>query len=132
MTALAIEVENLGKRFGERDVVRRVSFSVRAGELVALTSGWNLNRFDGSRFQAVRPALPERILAGPASARREILQDHLGEWWVSTREGLYRFPADMPVAATMAPARTKRTFVTRLQLVKTAAEAMPAPSASRK
>jgi osmoprotectant transport system ATP-binding protein len=39
VTASAIEVENLGKRYGDRDVVRDVSFSVGAGELVALVGG---------------------------------------------------------------------------------------------
>lgn len=39
MTASAIEVENLGKRYGDRAVVRGVSFTVGAGELVALVGG---------------------------------------------------------------------------------------------
>jgi osmoprotectant transport system ATP-binding protein len=39
VTPAAIEVEDLGKRYGDRDVVRGVSFKVGAGELVALVGG---------------------------------------------------------------------------------------------
>ena len=39
MTVSAIEVIDLGKRYGERDVVSAVSFSVAVGELLALVGG---------------------------------------------------------------------------------------------
>ena len=39
MTASAIEVIELGKRYGDRDVVSGVSFAVAPGELVALVGG---------------------------------------------------------------------------------------------
>lgn len=39
MTASAIEVQDLGKRYGDRDVISGVSFTVGTGELVALVGG---------------------------------------------------------------------------------------------
>jgi osmoprotectant transport system ATP-binding protein len=39
VTASAIEVQDLGKRYGDRDVISGVSFTVGAGELVALVGG---------------------------------------------------------------------------------------------
>src|SRR5262249_14660867 len=41
-------------------------------------------------------------------------------------------PPPTPTAATIRPARTKSAFVTRLQWVQTAPEAMPIPSARRR
>ncbi|HEX8776424.1 MAG TPA: two-component regulator propeller domain-containing protein [Pyrinomonadaceae bacterium] len=63
----------------------------RAGELVVISSKWTINRLDGDRFKALRPNLPQQIIDS-SSGRWVIIQDHLGEWWVATNRGLYRFP----------------------------------------
>ncbi|MBI4474506.1 MAG: ATP-binding protein, partial [Acidobacteria bacterium] len=61
------------------------------GELYAISSKWSINRFDGARFTTVHPNLPKRIIDS-SSGRWPIIQSRNGEWWVSTIEGLYRFP----------------------------------------
>ena len=66
-------------------------FETESGELVVLTEKWTLNRFDGERFHAVRPNLP-RPLIESSRGRWWVLQDRVGEWWVATADGLYRFP----------------------------------------
>ena len=38
-------------------------------------------------FQPIRPNLPEQT-----ERLDDLLQDHLGEWWLGTSHGLYRFP----------------------------------------
>src|SRR5205085_791862 len=66
-------------------------FEDQASELCAVTTKWTINRFDGERFTAVRPNLPQKVLES-SSGRWIVMQDHLGEWWVATNQGLYRFP----------------------------------------
>ena len=71
-------------------------FKNRAGEWYVVTDKWRINRFDGrldeGRFTNVRVNLPPRITDAMWRRWREIIQDHAGEWWVGTTEGLYRFP----------------------------------------
>jgi ligand-binding sensor domain-containing protein/signal transduction histidine kinase len=66
-------------------------FESRAGELIVISSKWTVNRFDGGRFTTARLNLPQKILDS-SSGRWVIIQDHLGEWWAATNQGLYRFP----------------------------------------
>jgi ligand-binding sensor domain-containing protein/signal transduction histidine kinase len=71
-------------------------FEDRAGELcvVGLMTDKKLSvgRFDGRRFD-------ETLLKLPAGQQYSwgwyqfVLQDHLGEWWIPTARGVYRFPA---------------------------------------
>jgi ligand-binding sensor domain-containing protein/signal transduction histidine kinase len=75
---------------GNADIIS--IFEAEAGELYVVSAKWTINRFDGERFTAVRPNLPQRIVDS-SSGRWVIIRDHLGEWWVATGEGLYRFPA---------------------------------------
>jgi ligand-binding sensor domain-containing protein/signal transduction histidine kinase len=51
-----------------------------------------LNRFDGTRFAAVRPNVPKGIDYFGWGSEQIALQDGAGEWWVPTGEGLVRFP----------------------------------------
>ncbi|MGE0884798.1 MAG: two-component regulator propeller domain-containing protein [Blastocatellales bacterium] len=62
------------------------------GRLYAVAAQWTLYSFDGATFTAVRPNLPARLLAQERRHYSPILRDHQGEWWVSTLEGIYRFP----------------------------------------
>jgi signal transduction histidine kinase/ligand-binding sensor domain-containing protein len=63
-------------------------FETVNGELCATGRRWWVHSFDGTRFKAIQPNLPRRLLE--TSGR--VLQDHAGEWWMATPEGLYRFP----------------------------------------
>ncbi|MGB7923329.1 MAG: two-component regulator propeller domain-containing protein [Pyrinomonadaceae bacterium] len=74
---------------GSLDVIS--SFEDREGNLCVVSDRWFINRFDGTRFTAIRPMLPKQI-TDSAAGRQEIIQDHAGEWWVATSAGLYRFP----------------------------------------
>ena len=51
-----------------------------------------INRFDGERFTAIYPNLEQQHGKLGWGWAQIILQDHAGEWWVSTGEGLARFP----------------------------------------
>lgn len=67
-------------------------FETRAGELCTISTPFSINRFDGRRFNTIRPALPDHILNIGLRSNQVHLQDRAGNWWISTREGLYRFP----------------------------------------
>ncbi|HJQ67418.1 MAG TPA: two-component regulator propeller domain-containing protein [Blastocatellia bacterium] len=62
-------------------------FENPAAELYVTTGSSYINRFEGKRFTSVRPNLPQQI-----PDFRSALLDRAGEWWVATREGLFRFP----------------------------------------
>ncbi|MBX7219982.1 MAG: hypothetical protein K1Y36_08545 [Blastocatellia bacterium] len=67
-------------------------FEDRQGRLCVVSGYLFLNRFDGRRFQAVQPGRPEQFVTNVVGARSPlIIQDHLGDWWVARRDGLYRF-----------------------------------------
>ena len=77
-------------------------FEDRSGALVVINSaeanrpaaytGRIINRFDGARFTFVTPNLPLSIGYHGWGWAQTITQDHLGEWWIPTGQGLYRFP----------------------------------------
>lgn len=51
-----------------------------------------ISEFDGRSFRAVRPNLPKRISYFGWGWNQITFQDHTGEWWVATGQGLCRFP----------------------------------------
>jgi signal transduction histidine kinase len=66
-----------------------------AGELCAVTEGPHrgyINRFDGSRFNAISPRLLKPVTPPVPVTRQNDLQDRAGEWWVTTDQGLFRYP----------------------------------------
>ena len=70
-------------------------FEDRAGALYASAIRNNMraiNRFDGERFTAIYPNLKQQHGKLGWGWAQIILQDRAGEWWVSTGEGLARFP----------------------------------------
>jgi ligand-binding sensor domain-containing protein/two-component sensor histidine kinase len=84
--------------YAEADGLRSTRFGSlfedRAGKLFAITGDAEekfLQRFDGKSFMAIslRPGGISNL--GPA-ARQMGFEDHAGEWWVATNEGLCRFP----------------------------------------
>jgi len=67
----------------------------QAGELCVMsTTKTNkfIHRFDGTRFNTVRPNVPKAITDFGWGWNQITFQDHTGEWWVVTGKGLYRFP----------------------------------------
>jgi ligand-binding sensor domain-containing protein len=66
-----------------------------AGEPYVVTEGRHrgyINRFDGNRFHAVSPRLVKPINPQTPLLRQSDLQDRVGEWWVTTDQGLFRYP----------------------------------------
>jgi ligand-binding sensor domain-containing protein/signal transduction histidine kinase len=48
--------------------------------------------FDGKRFHSVRPKVDSRLRNWGWGSHQNTFQDHTGEWWAATGEGLYRYP----------------------------------------
>jgi ligand-binding sensor domain-containing protein/signal transduction histidine kinase len=73
-----------------------------AGTLYVTTYDARIHSFDGRAFRPHRSPLPASVaLHWPQTA----LRDRAGDWWVATREGLYRFAPDA--------ARPKAVYTTR-------------------
>jgi PAS domain S-box-containing protein len=66
-------------------------FETPAGELFVGSSMWRVSRFDGEAFTTVRPGLPASVTDASWRDVNNVIQDHLGDWWIGTRSGLYRF-----------------------------------------
>jgi len=64
-----------------------------SGDLCAAGRPFFLSRYDGTRFHAVTPDALSRLSYLGWGWHQLIVQDHLGEWWFPSGEGLYRFPA---------------------------------------
>ena len=84
-------------------------FETLQGEL-CYSHGALVSRFDGRRFVSTRPAFPPDITYFGWGAGRTALQDHAGEWWIATGQGLSRFPAvSFRQLAKTAPKAVYRT-----------------------
>ncbi|HKF41604.1 MAG TPA: two-component regulator propeller domain-containing protein [Thermoanaerobaculia bacterium] len=87
-------------------------FEAAAGALCVSTNGGAVHRLDGDRFLGVRPALPPGIGYLGWGWDQIVLQDHLGEWWYATGQGLARYspPRRLEDLASTLPRRmyTKR------------------------
>ena len=70
-------------------------FQDRAGELCVVSSGTRhfINSFDSARFDPVWPDFPKAITRFGWGSNQITFQDHTGQWWVPTAQGLCRFPA---------------------------------------
>jgi ligand-binding sensor domain-containing protein/two-component sensor histidine kinase len=87
----------------------------RAGELCVLhreENGISLARFDGERFEAIQPAWPAGITYFGWGRGQIALQNHSGEWWFATGQGLFRFGGVARVQG-LAGARPKAVYTTR-------------------
>jgi PAS domain S-box-containing protein len=62
-----------------------------AAELYVTSSAWRVSRFDGKSFATVRLPLPRTVKDETWRGVTGVIQDHLGDWWAGSREGLYRF-----------------------------------------
>ena len=47
--------------------------------------------FDGGRFNAVLPRLPDDVIQSPVVAIHSTIVDHTGEWWMSSSRGVLRY-----------------------------------------
>ena len=67
---------------------------------------WSLGRFDGKKFDWIVPALPPEVDYFGWGEQQLSFQSRTGEWWISTGEGLFRFPAvafeELPKARPLA------------------------------
>ena len=68
-------------------------FVDHGGELCVWNQGrnWILNCFNGRRFTSIHPKYPETIHYFGWGGTQVGFQDHTGEWWVPTGQGLCRF-----------------------------------------
>jgi len=94
------------RQFDARDGLRSTRigslFTARDGAVCAFTRGrrredvlagdGQIECWDGRRFSAQRAAVPPGTLLGWGWSQIAF-QDHVGEWWLPTLNGLYRYPA---------------------------------------
>jgi ligand-binding sensor domain-containing protein/signal transduction histidine kinase len=74
-----------------------ISFGeTRRGELYVAgrqeTDGFRIATSSGNAFHAIAPRVPKSVSYFGWRAARVILQDHTGEWWLATSQGLCRYP----------------------------------------
>ena len=70
-------------------------FENAAGELfVSFNSdkGRMVSRFDGEKFELVKPSFPPPIVYSGWGWKQTVWQDSIGDWWFPTGYGLFRFP----------------------------------------
>lgn len=103
--------------FTEADGARYVVtlLETRHGEFCAITRvpgtlavAW----FDGKQFREARPGWPASMKGFSWGNGRTALEDHLGDWWFATGEGLFRFAA-VDRVAQLAGARPKAIYTVR-------------------
>jgi ligand-binding sensor domain-containing protein/signal transduction histidine kinase len=71
-------------------------FETRTGELSVVTGpdgGWKIHRFDGTKFTAITPNYPSSVKLFGWGWNQHVLEDHLGDWWLPSGSGLWRFPS---------------------------------------
>jgi ligand-binding sensor domain-containing protein/signal transduction histidine kinase len=56
------------------------------------TGGFRIGVRSGDGFHAIEPRVPRRIYDFGWRSGRVILQDHAGEWWLASYQGLCRYP----------------------------------------
>lgn len=94
-------------------------FESRAGDLCGMTffsSSTPLSWFDGDRFRAIRPQLPQRVDYLGWGWHQLTLQDRAGEWWLPTGQGLVRYPK-VDHVGQLATTPPKAIYTTRDGLV---------------
>ena len=56
------------------------------------SEGFRVGFRSGDGFQAIEPRVPRNVLYFGWRPARVILQDHTGEWWLASSQGLCRYP----------------------------------------
>ena len=92
----AIKVSSHGWiTYGEADGVGDsvgAAFESADGELYVSSRPWRISRIGKERFTTLRPGLPATVTDDTWRDWSGVIQDHTGQWWIATRQGLYRFP----------------------------------------
>jgi ligand-binding sensor domain-containing protein/signal transduction histidine kinase len=106
-TAYSIE-----KKGGQRGWVVGISGD-RDGNVYAMDGQTGaINFFDNDQFVRVRPNVPASVAVAGQGVLRMPIQDHVGDWWVPTANGLYRFPGVAHVRQ-LAHVRPRALYTTR-------------------
>jgi ligand-binding sensor domain-containing protein/signal transduction histidine kinase len=88
-------------------------FLDRAGEVcVSNNVNGSIDCFDGRRFRSNLPNYPHNIQYFGWGSHQHVLQDHEGEWWIPTGQGLCRFGRTSH-AAQLAGRSPKAVYTTR-------------------
>ena len=88
-------------------------FQDQAGEICAIAGPTSrIHRLDGRQFKAIPLKIPKQINYFGWGYHQITFQDHTGEWWVPTGQGLLRFPKTSTVDQ-LANVRPKATYTTR-------------------
>lgn len=66
-------------------------FERRNGEICVVSEGWTLSRPEGRAFLSIRPALPRGFENDTWRVYHGVLEDHEGDFWFASRQGLVRF-----------------------------------------
>jgi ligand-binding sensor domain-containing protein len=89
-------------------------FENRTGEFLAITGPQEakfLQRFDGKTFNSI-PLRPNGISKLGSGSKQIGFEDHPGEWWLATGQGLCRFPR-IARFEQLQYARLKTIYTTR-------------------
>ena len=71
-----------------------------------------INFLENNQFVPVRSNVPPSVAAASHGSPRLAIEDHLGDWWVPTAEGLYRFPG-VDHVRQLAHVRPRAVYTTR-------------------
>jgi ligand-binding sensor domain-containing protein/signal transduction histidine kinase len=86
----------------------------RNGHICPITmddDGMRIYEFDGNRFEQVVPYLPPRFTYAWGDAQITF-QDHAGDWWIPTSNGVLRFAAPVRIA-DLSHGRPKAIYTSR-------------------
>src|SRR5262249_40423609 len=86
-------------------------FKATAGEVCVAGRHWQIQCFDGRSFAGVELTLPRARRTHPRAELdlHPVIQDHTGDWWVGSGEGVFRF-APVDRLKTLAIAHPKATY----------------------
>jgi len=85
----------------------------RQGTLYAIDGQTGaINFFENDQFVPVRSNVPSSVAWASRGFPRMAIEDHLGDWWVPTAEGLYRFPGVDDIRQ-LAQVRPRAVYTTR-------------------
>jgi signal transduction histidine kinase/ligand-binding sensor domain-containing protein len=100
-------------------------FGTTKGALCIFGPQWRIQVFDGRNFAGIELSLPPANVENPTSGiyKYSAIQDHTGEWWIASGQGVYRF-ADRNPIDRLAVARAKRIYTTRDGLASNVVDAL--------